>query len=131
MLSSDDGGSVISDRKVTGHSCSTLPLKSPWCAFHTVQQHKHTFISLVSTQDITYFSVDDEVAQLRVCDKLHIILNVEKQRQKQKHALPETEKETETETRTEEEEQQEEEEQEQEQDKDKDLKQNVRALNAV
>ena len=52
--------SEISERKVTEHSCSTVPLQSPWCAFHTVQRHKDTFISLVSdshtkdTKDITH-----------------------------------------------------------------------------
>ena len=31
--------SVISDRKEIGHSCSTVPLKSRWCAFHIVSRY--------------------------------------------------------------------------------------------
>ena len=30
----------FSDRKVAEHSCSTVPLKIPWCAFHIVQRYK-------------------------------------------------------------------------------------------
>ena len=37
------------DRKVIGHSSSTVPLmKQPWCAFHIDKRNTHTFISLIS-----------------------------------------------------------------------------------
>ena len=32
---------MISDRKVIGHSCQSVPLKIPWYAFHIVQRYKH------------------------------------------------------------------------------------------
>ena len=35
-------------RNVIEHSCSTAPLKSPWCAIHIVQRHTHLFIPLIS-----------------------------------------------------------------------------------
>ena len=56
--------SKISDRKVIGHCCSTVPLNSPWCAFRIVQRHKHTFISLISdslAKDITHFSLGEQM----------------------------------------------------------------------
>ena len=31
-----------SHRKVIGHTCSIVPLKSHWCAFHFVQRYIHT-----------------------------------------------------------------------------------------
>ena len=46
----------MSDKKVIGHSCSTVPVHSPWCALHSVQRYSHAFISLISqshTEDIT------------------------------------------------------------------------------
>ena len=45
---SSDFSTVNSDRKVTRHSGSTVPLKTPGCAFHIVQRCKHAFISLTS-----------------------------------------------------------------------------------
>ena len=47
-----------SDRKVVGHCSSTVPFKRHWCAFHIVQLHTSTFISLISdshTKDIDHF----------------------------------------------------------------------------
>ena len=48
---------AISDKNVIGRSCSIVSLKDICCAFHNVQRHKYTFISLFSTshtKDITY-----------------------------------------------------------------------------
>ena len=58
IVQSSDVSSVSSDRNVVGHSCSTVPFKSPWCAFHTVQRYKHSFFSLIAdshTMDVTHF----------------------------------------------------------------------------
>ena len=48
----------LSDGKWSDTVFSTVPLKSQWCAFHVVQRHKHTCISLFTeshTMDITHF----------------------------------------------------------------------------
>ena len=40
---------VISDRKVIGHSCSTVPWKISWCGFHSVhwcKTHQHRALLL-------------------------------------------------------------------------------------
>ena len=50
--------SVNSDRRVIGHRSSTVPLERHRCAFHIVQRHTHTFISLISHshgKDTEYF----------------------------------------------------------------------------
>ena len=47
-----------------GYKCSTVPKKPYWCAFHTLQRYKHTFISLVSdshTKDMTHFTFDEQM----------------------------------------------------------------------
>ena len=67
--------SVISDRKVIGHCCSTVPLKSPWWAFRIVQRYKHSVISLISdshTTDITHCFLGEEMYNSSV----HVMLNI-------------------------------------------------------
>ena len=80
LHSSTDDSSVVFYRKVIGHSCSTVPLKSSWCAFHIVQRHQHTFISLISgshTKDITHFSLGQKMYNSVV---QHIEHHVEQQK---------------------------------------------------
>ena len=63
-----------------GHSCSTVQLKSSWCAFHIVQRYQHTFISLISgshTKDITHFSLGQKMYNSVV---QHIAHHVERQK---------------------------------------------------
>ena len=70
----------FSYRKVIGHNCSTVPLKSSWCAFHMVQRYQHTFVSLISdshTKDITHFSLGQKMYNSVV---QHIAHHVEQQK---------------------------------------------------
>ena len=65
----------ISDMMVIGYSCSTVPLKSVWCAFHIVQTYAHTFISLISDphkEDTKDFDKVKRCSPL-LCHKLHIM----------------------------------------------------------
>ena len=39
--------SMFLERIVMGHSFSTVPLKSPWCAFHFVQRYEHLHLAHV------------------------------------------------------------------------------------
>ena len=67
-------------RKVIGHNCSTVRLKSSWCAFHIVQRYQHTFISLISgshTKDTTHSSLGQKMYNSVV---QHIAHHVERQK---------------------------------------------------
>ena len=54
--------------------CSTVPSKSPWCAFHIVHRYKHTFISLISnSQEITHFTSVDKMYYAVVQQSAHLV----------------------------------------------------------
>ena len=53
---------LVFERMVIEHSCSTVPFRSPWCAFHIVQRYTHFCVSLISD---SHTDLD-----LLLCDKM-------------------------------------------------------------
>ena len=63
---------------------SDVPLKRHWCAFHIVQRHKHTFISLITkshTKNITHFSLGEKMFKCVV----HLLAHLAKHQDRSWH----------------------------------------------
>ena len=67
----------LCDRKVIGRSCSTVPLKSHWCAFDKVQRYTHTRSSRspqTRTQRTSHTSLWLTGCTTPMCNNLHTLV---------------------------------------------------------